>query len=150
MEQKNAANPVFPPASTSLRKFFADERCRFKRLRGGGCRVVIRLTYRCDLACPHCLVGNDLYTHPKELSIAEWEKIFAELYAIDARKVLLTGGEPLLYPDLREIVKLVSQMGIPVDLNSNMQRMTPKIMEDMARAGLTEISVSLEGSRGCS
>jgi MoaA/NifB/PqqE/SkfB family radical SAM enzyme len=114
-------------------------------LKGQGRRVVIRLTYRCDLACPHCLVGTDLYRNSGELSFEEWARVLAELDLIGARKVLLTGGEPLLHKEVVRLVDLVSGMGIPVDLNSNLQRMSLALMKEMYQAGLTEISVSLEG-----
>ena len=131
--------------STSRREFIPDERCRFRRLKGPGKRVVIRLTYRCDLACPHCLVGTNLYRNDGELNFSEWARLLAELDHIGARKVLLTGGEPLLHGDVVRLVGFVSGMGIPVDLNSNLQRMSPALMRELHQAGLTEISVSLEG-----
>jgi MoaA/NifB/PqqE/SkfB family radical SAM enzyme len=131
------------PATATFRGFLPDERCRFRPLTGAGVRVVLRLTYRCDLACPHCLVGAQ--ATPAELRLSDWRRVLAELPAIGARKVLLTGGEPLLHPDLVALVRLISARGIPVDLNSNLQRMTPALLDDLRRAGLTELSVSLEG-----
>jgi MoaA/NifB/PqqE/SkfB family radical SAM enzyme len=132
-----------PPASTSFRGFLEDERCRFRPLKQAGLRVVIRLTYACDLACSHCLVDADGRTH--ELGTAEWLRLLAELPDIGAAKVLLTGGEPLLRHDLPKIVYRVSTLGIPVDLNSNLQRATSPILQDLRRSGLTELSTSLEG-----
>jgi MoaA/NifB/PqqE/SkfB family radical SAM enzyme len=137
------AGVIPSPATTTLRAFRPDERCRFRGLSGGGLRVVIRLTYRCDMACPHCLVGSR--AGAAELGYGEWRRVLSGLPGINARKVLLTGGEPLLHPDLLRIVSLVSRMGIPVDLNTNMQRMTKTLMVELQRAGLTEISVALEG-----
>ena len=131
------------PATATFRGFLPDERCRFRPLSGAGVRVVLRLTYRCDLACPHCLVGAQA-AHG-DLRLAGWERVLAELPVIGARKVLLTGGEPLLHPDLVALVRFISARGIPVDLNSNLQRMTPALLDDLRRAGLTELSVSLEG-----
>jgi MoaA/NifB/PqqE/SkfB family radical SAM enzyme len=136
---------VQPPISTSLRQFVNDERCRFKSINSAGRRIVIRLTYRCDLACPHCLVGENLYRNDGELNYHEWAQILSELPEIQARKVLLTGGEPLLHKDVVRLCRLISQMGIPVDLNSNLQKMSKGLMEEFANAGLTEISVSIEG-----
>lgn len=138
-------NQKTQPTSTSFRGFREDERCRFKPLKGDGIRVVVRMTERCDLHCPHCLVNSHSDHH--ELSVQEWFRIFSELPDIRAKKVLLTGGEPLLYNEISHIVEFISQMNIPVDLNSNLQRMTPQLMRDLRNAGLTEISVSLEGPR---
>ena len=133
------------PTSTSFRGFKDDERCRFRPLKGDGIRVVVRMTHRCDLHCPHCLVSP--HYNLQELGVHDWFRIFSQLPDIRAKKVLLTGGEPLLYKDITRIVEFISQMDIPVDLNSNLQRMTPQLICDMRNAGLTEISVSLEGPR---
>jgi len=131
------------PGSPSHRGFMDGEKCRFRPLKGEGVRVVIRLTCACDLACPHCLVEKR--TRDEELSTVQWKALLRDLPSIGAKKVLLTGGEPLLRDDLAEIVEYISTMGIPVDLNSNLQRMTREKLWELHDAGLTEISVSLEG-----
>jgi MoaA/NifB/PqqE/SkfB family radical SAM enzyme len=134
---------AFQPVSNSQRRFVPDERCRFRPISDGGLRVVIRLTCRCDLACPYCLVGG--HYPGRELEFSAWKRILAGLPAVNARKVLLTGGEPLLHHDLADLVALISGMGIAVDLNSNLQQMTRARMEALRAAGLTEISTAIEG-----
>ena len=136
---------VRQPESSSLRDFREDERCRFRPLKDNGLRVVVRLTYACDLACPHCLVESR--TRDQELDTPAWLAILAELPRIGARKVLLTGGEPLLLDDLHVLVQSISGMGIPVDLNSNLYCLNLPRLRELRRAGLTELSVSLEGPR---
>lgn len=143
LQDVGAEDAVPSPVTTTFRGILPDERCRFRPLSGAGVRVVMRVTYRCDLACPHCLVG--VQAAHAELRLADWERILAQLPAIGARKVLLTGGEPLLHPDLVALVRSISALGIPADLNSNLQRMTPALLDELQRAGLTELSVSLEG-----
>ncbi len=133
------------PTSTSFRGFRHDERCRFRPIKGDGIRVVVRMTHRCNLHCPHCMVNS--YNEYHELGMQEWFQIFSELPDIRATKVLLTGGEPLLYKEITRIVEFISKMNIPVDLNSNLQQMTPQWMRELRNAGLTEISVSFEGPR---
>jgi MoaA/NifB/PqqE/SkfB family radical SAM enzyme len=130
-------------SSCSLRKFQHDERCRFRNITCEGIRVVIRLTYRCDLACPHCLVGN--VPSSAECNIHTWKKILTELPLIKAKKVLLTGGEPLLHQDVLKITEWIANMNISIDLNSNLQKMTKSMIYDFKKAGLSEISVSIEG-----
>lgn len=131
------------PRSPSSCGFAHDERCRFRPIKGGGVRVVVRLTHHCNLACPHCLAGGA--AHSEELDFEQWSRVLSELPQIDARKVLLTGGEPLLHPGLVDIVRLVSSMRIPVDLNSNLQTATKGLLVSLRAAGLTELSVAIDG-----
>jgi MoaA/NifB/PqqE/SkfB family radical SAM enzyme len=133
------------PESTSRRGFLPDERCRFRPLRTDGLRVIVRLTRRCNLYCPHCLSASA--GSSEELDFQGWREVLRELPRVHARKVLLTGGEPLLHPDLVPIVDWISALNIPVDLNSNLQTLSDGMLQELKDAGLTEISVSLEGPR---
>jgi len=63
------------------------------------------------------------------------------------RKLILTGGEPLLRCDLEEIVGAATAAGIGVDLNSNLFGLTPHRATGLADAGLREVSVSFYGDR---
>jgi MoaA/NifB/PqqE/SkfB family radical SAM enzyme len=128
----------------STSTFKIDERCRFRPIKGGGLRVVLRLTMRCDLACPHCLATGA--SDGVELTTGQWLELIEQFPEIDARKVLLTGGEPLLRNDLVSMVEALFRIGLASDLNSNLQKMTMTLMRDLKQAGLSEISISLEGS----
>jgi formylglycine-generating enzyme len=129
--------------STSRRDFREDERCRFRSLFCDGVRVVARLTARCNLACAHCLTAPE--SAGRELEVGEWRRIFRELPQINARKLLLTGGEPTLYVGLVHLIEAATSAGIPTDLNTNLQEVTRFDMRSYKRAGLTEISVSVDG-----
>ena len=67
-------------------------------------RYFLELTYRCNLNCPYCYVGEDRNKH--ELSTDEWRKIIKQLpkYSI----ATLVGGEPLVRLDFGEIFTAVS------------------------------------------
>jgi MoaA/NifB/PqqE/SkfB family radical SAM enzyme len=114
-------------------------------VKDGGLRVVIRLTHACDLACPHCLVESRTRDH--ELDTPAWLALLDGLPKLGTSKVLLTGGEPLLRDDLPVLVRSISAMGIPVDLNSNLYSLDLARLQELRQAGLTELSVSLEGPR---
>lgn len=124
-------------------RFPKDERCRFRPINPGGLRMVLRVTMRCDLACPHCLSAGK--RDGAELGTEEWLTLIRQFPDIEVIKVLLTGGEPLLRTDIVRFVEVLNQSGIATDLNSNLQTMTRSLMQDLKRAGLSEISVSLEG-----
>jgi len=70
----------------------------------------------------------------------------AESPTVGVNKVLLTGGEPLLFDGLVELTAYVASMGISTDLNSTLWLLTPAFAERLAKAGLTEASVSIAGT----
>ena len=122
--------------------FVEDERCRFRPDPEGRLRVVVRLTMRCDLACPHCLARESCIP---ELDTRQWLTLMRQFVDINVHKVLLTGGEPLMRSDLVSFVDTLVAGGAKVDLNSNLQQMTPELLRALGEAGLNEISVSIEG-----
>lgn len=60
--------------------------------------------------------------------------------------MILTGGEPLLHPDLLHLVALVTELGMLADLNSNLLMLDESKAFALVGAGLREASVSLYGS----
>jgi MoaA/NifB/PqqE/SkfB family radical SAM enzyme len=71
--------------------------------------------------------------------------IIRELQQAGCRKVLLTGGEPLLRHDLEELIRSAVGAGIGVDLNSNLYQLSQARADALVAAGLGEASVSFYG-----
>ena len=67
-------------------------------------RMDLAVTYRCNLECPKCYVGDRKVD--RELSFSEWVKVLEILWKTGIPQVVFTGGEPTLRDD---IVELVSQ-----------------------------------------
>ncbi len=53
-------------------------------------------------------------------------------------------GEPLLYPDLLEAIKLLKNLSDKIKITTNGRLLTNKIIEDMVEAGLTHIEISID------
>lgn len=101
--------------------------------------IIIELTYRCNLRCPHCFVTQDGALP----SMDELRPHLSRLAEILCRKVILTGGEPLLRQDLEVIIALCSEQNILVDLNSNLVQLKPAWARSLVTAGIQEVSASL-------
>ena len=66
------------------------------------------LTTRCNLRCKHCYIDAS-QAMPGELSTAEELRVLDEIADVNSETLLiLTGGEPLLRPDLEELVRPAS------------------------------------------
>ena len=107
----------------------------------------VSLTDRCSLRCTYCmphdfaawLPSEDLLTTDELLTVIE----VAVAQGID--EVRLTGGEPLLRPDIVEIVERIASLdNAPrLTLTTNGIRL-PDLAEKLAKAGLNRINVSLD------
>jgi radical SAM protein with 4Fe4S-binding SPASM domain len=65
-------------------------------------RMDLAVTYRCNLKCPKCYVGDRKVD--RELSTAEWVKVYEVLWKAGIPQIVFTGGEPTLRDDLVELV----------------------------------------------
>ena len=106
----------------------------------------ISVTDRCNLRCVYCSVGSVPHLPRNEiLSYEEIQRVVHAAVSIGISKVRLTGGEPLLRPDLTELVRMLSQIeGIDdISLTSN-GTLLSKYAVELKEAGLKRVNVSLD------
>ena len=120
-----------------------DRACRFRRIKGAGFRLAMEVTRRCNLSCQHCFVQLD----QNQPTLEELRDVIGQAKQLGCRKLIITGGEPLLRKDLEKIIKIAVGSGLLVDLNSNLFRLTRQRVNALKAAGLQEASVSLYGGR---
>ena len=118
----------------------ADRTCRFRQIIGSGFRLAVELTTRCNLACAHCFVSHTAATLP----FGRLDSVLAQAAQAGCRKVILTGGEPLLHPEILRIVARCRDLGMLADLNSNLI-LDEGQADELVSAGLREASASLYG-----
>ncbi|NWH54308.1 MOCS1 protein, partial [Fregata magnificens] len=107
----------------------------------------ISLTEKCNLRCQYCMPEEGVQLTPKsELLTAQEIITLASLFVKEGvEKIRLTGGEPLIRPDVVDIVgqlyKLEGLKTIAVTTNGiNLARLLPRLKE----AGLNAINISLD------
>ncbi len=73
----------------------------------------IEVTSHCNLHCIHCYADSEAIEveQPSSLSIEELKKVIDEAARLNCRKVQLTGGEPTLIEDLKELIKHAKAKG---------------------------------------
>ncbi len=76
----------------------------------------LSVTARCNLDCAYCDRSARLQ---KELPASRWRSILDELTDLGCVRISLTGGEPLLRPDLGQILDHALSLGLGVVLNTN-------------------------------
>jgi MoaA/NifB/PqqE/SkfB family radical SAM enzyme len=105
----------------------------------------LELTTRCNSRCTHCFARAGL-VQEKSLSPELAGAICAEGYAAGYRHLHLTGGEPLLWPHLLDLLDAVFERGYQsVFLNTNGLLLTEPVVRRLARYPDLAVSVSLQG-----
>ena len=107
--------------------------------------VIWNLIRRCNLMCKHCYSISGDVDFPGELSTQQVFKVMDNLKAFRVPVLILSGGEPLLRPDIFEISRRAKQMGFYVGLSSNGTLMSEDNIKDIADIGYDYVGVSLDG-----
>lgn len=76
------------------------DRLRLTRLR----EFWFHITDHCNLACRHCLFACNP-SEGREMAFARFEKIIEEVHGLGGRTIYLTGGEPLVHPDIQAMCR---------------------------------------------
>lgn len=109
----------------------------------------ISVTDRCNLNCVYCSVGSLPYLGRSEiLSYEEIKQMVQVAASMGISKVRLTGGEPLVRPDLSKLVSMLARIeGIDdISLTSN-GILLAKRAGELKEAGLKRVNVSLDTLR---
>lgn len=111
--------------------------------------LFFEITRRCNLLCRHC--GSDCTSDAPaaELTTHSWLNI-AEYVAsrFDPKPaVVITGGEPLVHPDLDRIAARINDVGLTWGMVTNGMLLTPERLSRLVHRGLSSITVSLDGGR---
>ena len=107
--------------------------------------IAWELTAACNLSCRYCRASASHEPDQGELDTDE-AKRFVESIAPRKPMLILSGGEPLLRPDLFQIIRLAVSLGIRVSLASNGTLITSGLAEEIADSGVSRVSISLDGA----
>lgn len=111
--------------------------------------VFLHVTKACNLHCTYCYFSASKAL-PDEMTTAQFAHLWPELVALRPQKVILTGGEPLLRPDILELLRGLRDADphhhVLRCLNTNGHLVTPELARQLV--GLAdEVRVSLDGLR---
>ena len=109
--------------------------------------VVWNVCMHCNMKCPHCYASAVEQPSPSDLTPAEGLKLLDELAAVGVRVVIFSGGEPLLRPDLFDLLSHAKQIGIAPQLSTNGVLIDAPTAERLSRAGVAYVGVSIDGTQ---
>ena len=82
----------------------------------------IELLPLCNMNCDMCYVRlsrTEMEAHGRLRSLDEWLQVAEELKKYGTLFLLLTGGEPLLYPEFKQLYIKLKDMGFVITINTN-------------------------------
>ena len=113
--------------------------------------VAWEVTRACPYRCSHCRADARPTPQPGQLDPAESLDLIDRLAPFAGSILVLTGGDPLLRPDLEEIVHRARARGLRVALTpAATARVTEKRLAALQAAGVTQVALSVDGASAAS
>ena len=109
--------------------------------------VIWNLIRRCNLTCKHCYSISADTDFAGELTTDEVFRTMDDLKSFRVPVLILSGGEPLLRPDIFDIAARAKGMGFYVGLSSNGTLIDAASIDRIAAADFDYVGISLDGIR---
>ena len=107
--------------------------------------IVWNITRRCNLHCAHCYTDSFDRDYEGELSTEEAKRVIDDLAAFGAPVILFSGGEPLIRPDLPELLERAHLRGIRTVISTNGTLLIHAVARELRDFGVSYVGVSIDG-----
>jgi MoaA/NifB/PqqE/SkfB family radical SAM enzyme len=99
------------------------------------------VTDQCNLDCAYCTEYDNSRPHPSIDDLKKWVRKIRELGTM---RIALVGGEPLVHPDIVELVRYCRELGFATSLTTNGFLLTRKLIRQLEDAGLQVMQISVD------
>jgi MoaA/NifB/PqqE/SkfB family radical SAM enzyme len=96
---------------------------------------------RCNLACTYC---NEFDDFSKPVPLAAMLRRVDRLAELGTTVITISGGEPLLHPELDDIIRQIRRRSSIATLITNGYLLTPERIQRLNRAGLDHLQISID------
>jgi Fe-coproporphyrin III synthase len=108
--------------------------------------VVWNVSQRCNLRCIHCYSDSDGGRGSNDLTTDEGKRLIDDLVAFGAPVLLFSGGEPLMRPDVPDLIEYASSKGIRVVISTNGTLIEDAMAKRLKNGAVSYVGVSLDGA----
>jgi radical SAM protein len=111
--------------------------------------IAWEVTRACAYACVHCRADAQHHRDPRELSTDEAKALIERFAAFENNPILIfTGGDPMMRPDLFELIAYASERGLRCSLTPTATALpTTERLEKARDAGIRRVALSLDAPR---
>ena len=104
------------------------------------------ITRECNMKCSHCYINATDRKLDNELTTQEAKNLMDQIYQVSRPLLILSGGEPLLRPDIYELIRYGSKIGLKMGLGSNGSLIDEAAAKKLKEAGIATVSISLDSN----
>ena len=102
------------------------------------------VTRECNMKCSHCYINATEKKLAHELTTTEGKNFMDQICQVSKPLLILSGGEPLLRPDIYELIQYGTSKGLKMGLGSNGSLIDDTVAAKLKEAGIATVSISLD------
>ena len=106
--------------------------------------AVIEVTDYCNFNCKWCFANSGSNPNPKHMGLEKAEKLIETLALAGVRQVTISGGEPTVYPHLKEVIQKASSYGLVIHMNTNGYLLTEELATELRELGLSQVQINID------
>jgi heme b synthase len=107
--------------------------------------IAWEVTRSCNLNCVHCRAASHRGPYPGELSTKKCLQLIDDIEKYSQPVIILTGGEPLLRPDIFEIAAYGTRKSLRMVMATNGTLVDEPTARKMIDSGIQRVSISIDG-----
>ncbi len=107
-------------------------------------RASLWVTSRCNSDCAYCSFRMSLSKSRLDLSLEKIQKTIRDLADLGVKLLFISGGEPLLHKDIKQICNYAASLGLIVQLATNGLLLTHDIAQELSDVGVRNLIMSLD------
>ena len=107
--------------------------------------IQLQCDYRCNFKCKHCAIERFKQRGGRSLAIADIERIADQADAMGLASICISGGGPLIFPNLKDIVDAIGPERFVISMDTNGSRLDEATIKWLVDIGVDRIHLSIDG-----
>lgn len=103
----------------------------------------IDITSECNERCIHCYIPNGAKNQCKRLSLQVFRLLVDDFVELGGKYIVLSGGEPLMHPDIMEMLRYCSEKNLETSIFSNLTLLSDGHLQMMKTSHVSLVQVSV-------
>jgi radical SAM protein with 4Fe4S-binding SPASM domain len=114
------------------------------KTRDGLTWAVVEVTEACNFNCKWCFANAGENRRPVQMKKERAFELIEKLSQAGVRQITLSGGEPTVYPHLKEVIRKAREHDMVVHMNTNGFLLTKGLARELKECGLSQVQINID------
>jgi MoaA/NifB/PqqE/SkfB family radical SAM enzyme len=107
--------------------------------------IQLQYNYACNFKCKHCAIEKFKQLGIRSLTISEVESIADQAHKMGIASICISGGEPLVFPDLLWVIAAIGPKRFVISMDTNGYLLDEKMIKWLVEVGVDRVHLSMDG-----